>query len=144
MPLLGSQLRSFTNFTYKLEISAEPLGSNSKLLLTRCTLCIFKLDVEKNWEEKLSSPQQLHIYSHGNYSMTIESRVQSKINSIQRWLDISSISVSNLIDIWHQYYMLLRIQLKLNTALLSHCPSVRPCVRVSQAWHLTFLTYIKA
>ena len=35
----------------------------------------------------------------------------------------------------------LRIQLKLNTALLS---TVRPCVRVSQAWHLTFLTYIKA
>ena len=29
-----------------------------------------------------------------------------------------------------------------------YCPtfllSVRPCVRVSQAWHLTFLTYIKA
>ena len=25
-----------------------------------------------------------------------------------------------------------------------HCSCVRPCVRVSQAWHLTFLTYIKA
>ena len=36
---------------------------------------------------------------------------------------------------WKLYF-----QLKLNTALLSHCPSVRP----SQAWHLTFLTYIKA
>ena len=35
---------------------------------------------------------------------------------------------------------LLRIQFKLNTALLSYCP----CVRPSQAWHLTFLTYIKA
>ena len=35
----------------------------------------------------------------------------------------------------------LRIHLKLNTALLS---TVRPRVRVSQAWHLTFLTYIKA
>ena len=35
---------------------------------------------------------------------------------------------------------ILRIQFKLNTALLSHCP----CVRPSQAWHLTFLRYIKA
>ena len=34
----------------------------------------------------------------------------------------------------------LRIQLKLNTALLS---TVRVFVCVSQAWHLTFLTYIK-
>ena len=25
-----------------------------------------------------------------------------------------------------------------------HCSCVRPCVRVSQAWHLTILTYIKA
>ena len=38
----------------------------------------------------------------------------------------------------------LRIQLKLNTALLSHCPSVCSSVCPSQAWHLTFLTYIKA
>ena len=38
----------------------------------------------------------------------------------------------------------LRIQFKLNTALLSYCPCVRVSVRVSQAWHLTFLTYIKA
>ena len=37
-------------------------------------------------------------------------------------------------------YILLRIQFKLNTALLSYCPFVCP----SQAWHLTFLTYIKA
>ena len=36
---------------------------------------------------------------------------------------------------------LLRIQLKLNTALLS---TFRVSVRSSQAWHLTFLTYIKA
>ena len=35
----------------------------------------------------------------------------------------------------------LRIQLKLNTALLS---TVRPSVCSSQARHLTFLTYIKA
>ena len=35
----------------------------------------------------------------------------------------------------------LRIQLKLNTALLS---TVGASVCVSQAWHLTFLTYIKA
>ena len=35
----------------------------------------------------------------------------------------------------------LRILLKQNTALLS---TVRPFVHVSQAWHLTFLTYIKA
>ena len=37
--------------------------------------------------------------------------------------------------------VVLRIPLKQNTAILS---TVRPCVRVSQAWHLTFLTYIKA
>ena len=40
---------------------------------------------------------------------------------------------------------LLRIQLKLNTALLFTVrSSVRPFVCVSQAWHLTYLTYIKA
>ena len=38
------------------------------------------------------------------------------------------------------FLCILRIQFKLNTALLSHCPFVRP----SQAWHLTFLIYIKA
>ena len=36
--------------------------------------------------------------------------------------------------------LILRIQLKLNTALLSTCPSVCSL----QAWYLTFLTYIKA
>ena len=41
--------------------------------------------------------------------------------------------------------LFLRIQFKLNTALLSHCPSVRPSVcPCVTAWHLTFLTYIKA
>ena len=39
-----------------------------------------------------------------------------------------------------QVHIFLRIQFKLNTALLSYCPFV--CS--SQAWHLTFLTYIKA
>ena len=41
----------------------------------------------------------------------------------------------------HLWCDILRIQLKLNTALLS---TFRASVRPSQAWHLTFLTYIKA
>ena len=42
---------------------------------------------------------------------------------------------NNMVLIEWLQYTVLRIQLKLNTALLS---TFRPCVRSSQAWHLNF------
>ena len=59
-----------------------------------------------------------------------EANIDVTMNKKQ-YLVMNNIFIEGTIK--HNHHIFLRIQFKLNTALLSHCPSVRPCVRVSQA-----------
>ena len=88
----------------------------------------------------------LQRWNHFNISNTLPGKLESfSLNSwfSKRYICVSKLKIGRMA--WqsciYSISSFLRIQLKLNTALLS---TVRPCVRPSQAWHLTFLTYVKA